>query len=186
MRRFTTSHGATVKFMYQSSLKNEKAREEDSKEKHSVVSDAVSERVMNRSFMIDPGDRLYHDGVLVRFEDGKLNPTATFTALAAFLDLPYTESMTYCSENGERNYGSEITEDTKIYGKRITGFNVETIYRTYDDYVNDSERKFIEYFLRDAYTRCGAGVPPLEQGAEQGASSLGVYGVDETGRRAWL
>ena len=39
--------------------------------------------------------------VLVRFEDGKLNPKATFTALAAFLDLPYTQSMTYCSLKGE-------------------------------------------------------------------------------------
>ena len=28
---------------------------------------------------------------MVRFEDGKLNPKATFTALAAFLDIPYTE-----------------------------------------------------------------------------------------------
>ena len=31
---------------------------------------------------------------MVRFEDGKLNPKATFTALAEFLDIPYTESLT--------------------------------------------------------------------------------------------
>ena len=44
--------------------------------------------------MVDWQDRLFQDSVLVRFEDGKLNPKATFTALAAFLDLPYTKSMT--------------------------------------------------------------------------------------------
>ena len=81
MRRFTTSHGATVAFMYASSL----ASQENAEEKKSVVSDAVSERVFNRSFMVDPQDRLYHDSVLVRFEDGKLNPKAVFTALAAIL-----------------------------------------------------------------------------------------------------
>ena len=86
MRRFTTSHGATVKFMYQSALEANSKKEKDGA---TVVSDAVSERVFNRSFMIDPDDRLYKDSVLVRFEDGKLNGEATFTALAAFLDLPY-------------------------------------------------------------------------------------------------
>lgn len=142
MRRFTTSHGATVAFMYASSL----ASQENAEEKKSVVSDAVSERVFNRSFMVDPQDRLYHDSVLVRFEDGKLNPKATFSALAAFLDLPYTESMTYCSENGKAmDYGGYIA----------SGFDPKPIYKTYDDYVNDSERKFIEYFLRDAYAFYG-------------------------------
>ena len=62
-----------------------------------IVSDDLTARMLNRSFMVDPWDRLYRDSVLVRFEDGKLNPRATFTALAKFLDLPYTESMTYCS-----------------------------------------------------------------------------------------
>ena len=89
LRRFTTSHGATVRFMYASAQQTPQEGEAQS-----VVPDAVSQRVLNRSFMIDWQDRLYADSVLVRFEDGKLNPKATFTALAAFLDLPYTESMT--------------------------------------------------------------------------------------------
>ena len=33
----------------------------------------------------------------------------------------------------------------------MVGFDTATVYRTYDEYVNDSERKYIEYFLRDAY-----------------------------------
>ena len=104
----------------------------------------ISERIFNRSFMIDPEDRLYKDSVLVRFEDGKLNSKATFTALAAFLDLPYTESMTYCSENGRL----DPHPDTK-------GFDPAPVYKTYDEYANSAECYFIEYFLRDAYEYYG-------------------------------
>jgi len=149
MRRFTTSHGATVRFMYNSAMEalREEERTGEKKAAKTVVSDAVSERVFNRSFMIDPEDRLYHDSVLVRFEDGKLNPKATFTALAAFLDLPYTESMTYCSDTGKK--------DPNPGGDYAVGFDPSTVYRTYDDFVNDSERYFIEYFLRDAYEYYG-------------------------------
>ena len=147
MRRFTTSHGATVRFMYNLALEENAQRTE--KDKTSVVSDAISERILNRSFMIDPEDRLYKDSVLVRFEDGKLNPKATFTALAAFLDLPYTESLTYCSEYGDQKGGQAI-----IPGN-AAGFDPVSVYKTYDDYVNDAERRFIEYFLRDAYQYYG-------------------------------
>ena len=152
MRRFTTSHGATVKYMYNAALEREaekeKAKEEGKKTELSthVVADAVSQRVLNRSFMIDWQDRLYQDCVLVRFEDGKLNPRATFTALAAFLDIPYTESMTYCSENGVKDIDHE---------GNVIGFDPATVYRTYDEFVNDAERKYIEYCLRDAYSYYG-------------------------------
>lgn len=138
MRRFTTSHGATVRFMYGQA---QAANDSEKGVTKTVVSDAVSERVVNRSFMIDPEDRLYKDSILVRFEDGKLNPKATFSALAAFLDLPYTESMTRCTEAGKDAY----TEGNAV------GFDPVSVYKTYDEYVNDSERCFIEYFLRDAY-----------------------------------
>lgn len=137
LRRFTTSHGATVNFMYKRAIR-QNAQEEKSK---SVVSDVISERVLNRSFMIDPDDRLYHDSVLVRFEDGKLNSKATFTALTAFLDLPYAESLTYCSEFGKK-------DPTYNYA---VGFDTTSVYRKYEDFVNDDERRYIEYFLRDAY-----------------------------------
>ena len=144
MRRFTTSHGATVKFMYESAQKDAKEGEAQA-----VVPDAVSQRVLNRSFMVDWLDRLYADSVLVRFEDAKLNPKATFTALAAFLDLPYTESMTYCSLNGE--------VDPESLAGNVRGFDPAAVYRTYDEYVNDAERTYIEYFLRDAYEFYGYG-----------------------------
>lgn len=138
MRRFTTSHGATVKYMYNSALEAQKETAEKKDGPTAVVADAVTQRVLNRSFMIDWQDRLYQDCVQVRLEDGKLNPKATFTALCAFLDLPYTESMTYCSEFG------------KVLDCGV-GFGLAPVYRTYDEFVNDSERKYIEFFLRDAY-----------------------------------
>jgi hypothetical protein len=145
MRRFTTSHGATVRFMYGEAVANIPKEQADKDEKKVVVTDAVSERVLNRSFMVDPEDRLYRDSVLVRFEDGKLNSRAAFTALAAFLDLPYTESMTRCTAAGK---------DAYIPGNAV-GFSTDAVFRTYDEYVNDDERYFIEYFLRDAYQYYG-------------------------------
>ena len=97
--------------------------------------------------MIDPEDRLYKDSVLVRFEDGKTNPEATFRALAAFLDIPYTESMTYCSEQG--------VHDVETAEGNVVGFDTATVYRTYDEYATDEERAYIEFCLRDAYQYYG-------------------------------
>jgi len=144
MRRMTTSYAASVRFMY-AQAQMDQGREGGKPFKG--VSDVVSERIQNRSFMIDPQDRLYRDSVLVRFEDGKLNPTATFTSLAGFLDIPYTESMTYCS--GRDGLNPESLEGN------VRGFDLATVYRTYDEYANDEERAFLEYFLRDAYEEYG-------------------------------
>lgn len=145
MRRPTTSHGGTVKFMDGMAAYENEHQSEDGTT--TVATDAVSERVMNRSFMMDKQDRICRDSVIVRFEDGKLNPTATFTALAAFLDLPYTQSMTRCTDGG--------TEERAVMPGKVSGFDPVSVYRTYDEYVNDSERIFIEYFLRDAYRYYG-------------------------------
>ena len=142
MRRVTSSVAATIRFMLDSKL-----QEDENEKKKAVVSDELIGRTLNRSFMVDWQDRLYQDSVLVRFEDGKLNPKATFTALAAFLDLPYTESMTYCSYNGEQNPESMAGNDL--------GFSTAAIYRTYDKYLGEPERYFLEYFMRDAYMYYG-------------------------------
>ena len=139
MRRPTTSYGATVRF-------SERMTSRDT-EGDKVVSDVLTARLLNRSFMVDKWDRLYRDSVLVRFEDGKLNPKATFTALAEFLDIPYTESMTYCS--GKTGLNPESLKGNDL------GFDPAAIYRTYDEYVNDADRSLLEYFLRDAYQEYG-------------------------------
>ncbi|MBD5098008.1 MAG: hypothetical protein HDT35_00335 [Clostridiales bacterium] len=141
MRRITTSYGASNRFLAAMAT----VQSEEEREGH-VTFDHVAGRVQNRSYMIDPEDRLYKDSVLVRFEDSKLNPKATFTALAAFLDIPYTESMTYCSTEGER--------DKTTLGNDI-GFSTGAVYRTYDEYATDAERCYIEYLMRDAYAYYG-------------------------------
>ena len=137
MRRITTSAAATFRWQIEKRdlLKAEK--------EGGVAADLAMDRALNRSFMIDPEDRLYKDSVLVRFEDGKTNPEATFRALAAFLDLPYTKSMTYCSEKG--------VHDVETAEGNVIGFDTATVYRTYDEYATDEERAFIEFCLRDAY-----------------------------------
>ena len=138
IRRPTTSHAATVRFM---------AVQLDSPEEVLRIPDEVTARVMNRSYLREPGDRLYRDSILVRFEDGKLNPKATFPRLAEFLDIPYTESMTYCSSyQGVNPLG---------YQGNARGFDPVTVYRTYDEYANDAERAFLEYFMSDLYAACG-------------------------------
>lgn len=149
MRRFTTSHGASVRFMDASAAAaNQRLNEGEKAGKITIVTDAVAERVLNRSFMVDRQDRICRDSVIVRFEDGKLNPKATFTALAAFLDLPYNEeTMTYCSLGGKP---VRITDDGYA-----PGFTLSQVYKTYDEFANSNERIFIEYFLRDAYQYYG-------------------------------
>ena len=147
VRRFTTSYGSTVRGMYQ------KAKQQAIDDPHAkvtlVVPNAIMQRVLNRSFMRDVDDRLYYDSVVVRFEDGKLNPKATFTALAEFLDIPYSDAMDYCSEDGQR--------DVQTWAGNVIGFDPATVYRTYDDWSNDSERTCLEFLLRDAYEYYGYG-----------------------------
>ncbi len=172
LRRFTTSHSATVRFMY---IMSQVYEEQYGDDRVAVVSDVAMERVLNRSFMIDPEDRLYRDSVLVRFEDAKLNPKAVFTALAAFLDLPYTESMTRCTEGGRQAH--------------MEGFDTAPVYRTYDEYANEDERCFIEYFLRDAYEYYGYdfqyydGTPVDEARAKEWVK--GFTTVDHYMRETW-
>jgi hypothetical protein len=142
MRRPTTSCAASMKFVC-----NEMREHIKKDGKSQVPDDLVLDRLLNRTFLIDPEDRFFRDSVLVRFEDGKLNPKATFTALAAFLDLPYTESMTYCSDAGQR--------DPESYKGNARGFDPTSVYRTYDEYLGPAERYFLEYFMRDAYEYYG-------------------------------
>lgn len=148
MRRPTTSYAATIRFI----MDNPTRTEEDLKKGKGKLGtyctpDLLTERLLNRSYLVDTDSHVFQDSCLVRFEDGKLNPVATFTALAEFLDIPYTESMTYCS-----NYTGLNPETLKGHNR---GFDPAAIYRTYPEYANDAERAFIEYFFRDVYTTYG-------------------------------
>lgn len=140
LRRITTSYGATVRFMHYNSGQRVRGC-------LTVVMDEVVERTLFRGYLVDGAQRLFKDSVVVRFEDGKLNPKATLSALAAFLDIPYTETMTYCSSSG-------VQMDEIIPGN-VQGFDPAAVYRTYDDFAGDAERCWLEYFLRDAYEYYG-------------------------------
>lgn len=167
LRRVTTSYGGSMRFAIHMWEKDEEKK---------VISDILVQRLLNRSMMIDRWDRLYHDSILVRFEDGKLNPKATFSALAEFLDIPYTESMTYCSNS----QGKEMLG----YETNVRGFDPATVYRTYDEYVDDADRALLEYFFRDVYELYGYdfqyyhGEPVDEAWVEQKISE--IHTIDTT------
>lgn len=143
MRRMTTSYGASIRFMYDQALK----KNDEDGDKIGIVSNQVVERTLLRTYLVDESLRIFKDCRIVRFEDGKLNPKATFTALAAFLDIPYTDTLTYCSF-----YGEQMDE---IGVGNVQGFDPASVYRTYDEYAGDEERYYLEYFLRDAYEYYG-------------------------------
>ena len=184
LRRFTTSHGGTVRFMQKQM--DDGIAAGDAKKMITIFPDVISERVLNRGFMIDWQDRLFADCVLVRFEDAKLNPKAVFTALCAFLDLPYSETMTYCSLDGER--------DPLEFSTNVRGFDTASVYKTYDEYINNAEGIYLEYFLRDAYEYYGYGFQyydgsPMDEARVRelvdGFDTLNGY-IDAALRRALL
>ncbi len=145
MRRVTTSYGASIKFMYKTMDLHELVGIDfkDLPDEFSVNDASLSVyRMFNHTYMVDRADRLYADSILVRFEDAKLNPKATFTALCAFLDLPYTQSMTYCSFNGRMD-------------ERGVGFDTAPVYKDYLLYAGPSEQYTYEYIFRAAYQAYG-------------------------------
>ncbi len=145
MRRVTTSYGASIKFMYQTMDLHELVGMDfkDLPDEFSVNDTSLSVyRMFNHTYKVDRADRLYTDSILVRFEDAKLNPKATFTALCAFLDLPYMQSMTYCSENG------------KEMGRGVR-FGTGPVFRSYLQFAGGAEQWLFEFLFRDAYRQYG-------------------------------
>lgn len=145
LRRPTISHTSTMSFMKHISKPPEfyeKVAEMEKRPVFPTISDNVLITITNRNMMGAEHDRVYKDSCVVRFEDAKLNPTATFTALAEFLDIPYTESMTYCSNDNGKMVGG-------------IGFSTAAVYRTNDEYCDNYERKLIEYLLKDVYQAYG-------------------------------
>lgn len=183
MRRVTTSYGASIKFMYQTMDLHELVGMDfkDLSDEFSVNDTSLSvNRMLNHTYMVDRADRLYTDSILVRFEDAKLNPKATFTALCAFLDLPYTRSMTYCSNGGEEM-------------KKGVGLRTGPVFRPYLRFAGLEEQWAFEFLFRDAYRRYGydfiyyKGKPVSETQAEEAVSRFAVleYHMRELRRRLY-
>ena len=158
MRRFTTSRAAALRFIWRNMTIQ--SRKERIGQDDVALNDVVMQYAFGRSYMQDMANRLYHDSVIVRFEDGKLNPTATFRALAAFLDLPYTETMTYCSFDGKIS---------------ANGFRTDSLFAVYEEYCTPAENAYLEYLLRDVYAYYGYGFQYYDGGE-----------VDEAKLRGWI
>ena len=141
LRRLTTSYGATIKY------KLNQIDYENHIEQKKMLLNELAFRMAVSTFRVDYSDALYKDCRLVRFEDGKLNPKATFTSLCEFLDLPYTDSLSYCSRYGVKNALSEEGADI--------GFSTASVYRKYEDYASFGERYILEYMAQDAMKKYG-------------------------------
>lgn len=147
-RRPTTGCAAAIRFMWTKVQESWKEAEKDPNHAFGRLEDDVTVRAMSRSYMADPLDRIFRDAVVIRFEDGKLNPKATFTALAEFMDLPYAESLTYCSKHGEIDPDGLLEGDAK-------GMDTRAVYATHSEWLGEPERYYLEFFLQDAYRAYG-------------------------------
>ncbi len=160
LRRITSSYAASLKFAcerYERYGNTEGGadgqgagggpQKEDKKEERTLIYDVLINYALGHGWLVDPRSRPLTDSRLVRFEDGKLSPKATFTRLAEFLDIPYTRSMGTCTLLGH--------PDPESYPGNARGFDASSVYRDYGEYANASECTFLEYFTRDAYERYG-------------------------------
>lgn len=138
IRRITTSYAATLRFA--DLIQIQEKRAQGKMDRPTEMYDILGQRVLSRTFMADPDERVFKDSVVVRFEDAKLAPKATFSALAEFLDLPYDKCMEQCRTP------EKVVED---------GFRTNSVYVTYEPFANREERVFLEYLLRDAYREYG-------------------------------
>ena len=79
---------------------------------------------------------------VVRFEDLKLNPKATFAAMGEFLNISVTRSMFQTTWCGLPRDG--IGTD----GKGFDGFDPSPVYKSYDQYLSVFDKYRIELLLR--------------------------------------
>lgn len=140
MRRFLAGFGGSIRF----------AEKTDILYQNVGVNAAVSFlpiRLFCRGYYVDPKDRFFKHSCIVRFEDGKLNPKATFTALAEFLDIPYTESMTICTEMGVAN--------PRQFPTNVVGFDTSSVYNEYDDYLSEYDKYNLEILTYKDFANYG-------------------------------
>ena len=80
---------------------------------------------------------------VVRFEDLKLNPKATFASMAEFLNIPVTQSMFQTTWCGLTRMG--ITTENTVF----EGFDPAPVYKSYDQYLSVFDKYRIELLLRN-------------------------------------
>lgn len=80
---------------------------------------------------------------IVRFEDLKLNPKATFASMAEFLNIPVTQSMFHTTWCGQTMMG--ISTELAVFD----GFDPAPVYKSYDQYLSVFDKYRIEVLLRN-------------------------------------
>ena len=80
---------------------------------------------------------------VVRFEDLKLNPKATFASMAEFLNISVTQSMFHTTWCGLTRDG--ITTENTVFD----GFDPAPVYKSYNQYLSVFDKYRIELLLRD-------------------------------------
>ncbi len=134
LRKITTSHASTIRYMKKQMLENPK---------QFIPNLYLTTRILTKNYMVSKNERMYKDSRIIRYEDGKLNPEATFRALAQFLDIPYTDTMKYCSRFGKIDAESDKTS--------VVGFDTRPVFRKYEDFVDPEEQYILEYMQQPAY-----------------------------------
>lgn len=80
---------------------------------------------------------------VIRFEDLKLNPKATFASMSEFLNISVTQSMFRTTWCGLTRDG--ITTENTVF----EGFDPAPVYKSYDQYLSVFDKYRIELLLRD-------------------------------------
>lgn len=80
---------------------------------------------------------------VVRFEDLKLNPKATFASMGEFLNIPVTQSMFHTTWCGLTANG--LSSETKVF----EGFDPAPVYKSYDQYLGVFDKYRIELLLQN-------------------------------------
>lgn len=92
---------------------------------------------------------LYQDIAVIRFEDLKLNPEATFESMAEFLNIPVTESMYHTTWCGLERSG--VTTENAVFD----GFDPAPVYKKYDKYLSLFDKYRIEILSRNCMQAYG-------------------------------
>jgi len=97
-------------------------------------------------------DFVYRKGMLVRFEDLKLNPRATLESLIEFLNIPYSDRLEVTTENGEPCGVKWSANGDKEDGQTIT-----TVYNAIEkeEFLSEYDKYRIEMLLGKYYSHFG-------------------------------
>lgn len=146
VRRFTTSLGGAYRFGYNNIVL--KSQSEGYSREVCYIMQGFGELLTNRNLYVDRGSPLFRDVVAIRFEDGKLNPRATFMALCAFLDIPWSDTLLETTVFGKH-------ETYNVRGSVAKGFETHPVYNQYEEFLSDEDKCTVEMILQKQMAQYG-------------------------------